>query len=92
MLPETLDPFTDRQDNHIKGPTGMDDLAVTFDPDMSHAQSDSPWSHPASSRKQSAKIASYFSRLKYCLIRRALVPTSLLPTRETERTSMRLPV
>ena len=30
----------------------------------------------------------YFNRAKYALIRRALVPTSLFPTRETDLTSI----
>src|SRR5947207_3897218 len=33
----------------------------------------------------------YFKRARYALILRALVPTSLLPTRETDRTSIREP-
>ena len=38
------------------------------------------------------EMSVYLTRARYALIRRALVPRSLFPTRETDLTSMRLPV
>src|SRR5713226_6542 len=54
-------------------------------------------SHPATPQTTQprgqfgAEKCDYFKRARYALILRALVPTSLLPTRETDLTSIRQP-
>jgi len=50
-----------------------------------------PFPKVSQRRRSCCRFGYRFTRSRYARIRPAFAPTSLLPTRETERTSMRLP-